>query len=77
MPHRGYIKTDVVVFDEEIPLPEGAKVKVIPSESAEEDSSEREIPTLYERLKPINGIAEMLPPDAAHNVDHYLYGAPK
>ena len=34
-------------------------------------------PTLYERLKPVIGIAKGLPPDLARNHDHYLYGGPK
>jgi len=33
--------------------------------------------SLYERLKPVIGMAKGLPPDAAQNVDHYLYGHPK
>jgi hypothetical protein len=35
---------------------------------------EREIPTLYERMKPIIGIAEHLPPDASSKIDEVLYG---
>lgn len=38
---------------------------------------ERQIPTLYERLKPIIGIADGLPEDASANIKHYLYGHPK
>lgn len=33
--------------------------------------------SLYDALKPFIGIATDLPPDAALNHDHYLYGAPK
>jgi hypothetical protein len=31
---------------------------------------------LYDRLKPVIGAAKGLPPDAALNVDHYLYDQP-
>ena len=41
------------------------------------ETAEREIPTLYERLKPFIGTVEGMPEDASQNIDHYLYGHPK
>jgi len=70
---EGHVENGQIIFDEPATLPEGAKVRVelLPTKS------EAEIPTLYERLMPIIGIAQGLPEDAAMNHDHYLYGAPK
>ena len=34
-------------------------------------------PTLFDRLKPVIGQAEGLPPDMAEQHDHYIYGTPK
>ena len=70
---EGHVENGQVVFDEPTSLPDGAKVLVelVPKKH------EHEIPTLYERLKPIVGIAKGLPEDAALNHDYYLYGAPK
>ena len=34
-------------------------------------------PTLLERLRSVVGKAKGLPPDAAVNHDHYLYGLPR
>ena len=76
MTYRGYVKNGAVVLDPPAELPEGAEVKVdvvgLPC-----DADEAEGPTLYERLKDVAGKAEGLPPDAAINHDHYLYGLPK
>ena len=74
---RGHIKNGTIVLDEPQALPEGAEVEVSflpPQAPPAEASEEREIPTLYERLKPFIGKAEGLPPDLSVNLDHYLYG---
>jgi hypothetical protein len=76
MTYSGHIENGSVVFDGPLNLPNGTPVVVSVVEQAAEPV-EREIPTLYERLKPIIGIAEGLPPDASQNIDHYLYGHPK
>ena len=49
-----------------LPLPDGQKVRieVVASEG----------PTLLERFGSVIGKAKHLPPDAAHQHDHYLYG---
>jgi hypothetical protein len=41
------------------------------------EPSTKEIPSLYDRLKPVIGRVKDLPADAARNVDHYFYGHPK
>ncbi len=75
MMYRGHVQNGAVVLDEAAVLPEGAPVQVdLLSEVDEPDDAG---PTLYERLKPVIGAAKGLPPDAALNVDHYLYGQPK
>jgi len=72
----GNVKYGMIVLEDAIELPEGAEVLVelIPQRNAE--PIEREIPTLYERLKPVIGKATGLPPDFARNHDHYLHGKP-
>lgn len=75
MVYRGRVKDGVVVLEEGVRLAEGTEVEVgVPTPAPDESA---EVPTLYERLKPIIGIAKGLPPDASKNLDHYLYGLPK
>jgi len=76
MTYRGHVKNGAVVLDDPVGLPEGAAVAVEVLGSAAEDTDD-EGPTLAERLAPIIGKAENLPPDASENHDYYLYGAPK
>ncbi|MGE0769935.1 MAG: hypothetical protein AB7L90_26145 [Hyphomicrobiaceae bacterium] len=76
MTYSGHIENGLVVFDAAPGLPDGTAVVVTVVEKSA-PATEREIPTLYERLKPIIGIAEGLPEDASQNIDHYLYGHPK
>ena len=73
-----FVNGQVVFEGDEVP-PEGAEITITvqdsttPSKNGDEDPG----PSLYDKLKPIIGIAEGLPPDASRNVDHYLYGHPK
>lgn len=76
MTYQGHIENGKVVFDGAPVLAEGTPVVVTVVEKAIEPS-EREIPTLYERMKPFLGTVEGLPEDASQNIDHYLYGHPK
>lgn len=76
MTFSGHFQDGKVVFDVAPSLADGTPVIVTVVEQVAE-ASEREIPTLYERMKPIIGIAEGLPADASQNIDHYLYGHPK
>lgn len=74
MTYRGHIENGVVVFDaEDVPLPNGAVVEIVPVEprSAATESDVDPVYRLYELALP-SGI-----PDMARNVDHYLYGHPK
>ena len=77
MTYRGRIKNGVVVFDEQVSLPEGAEVEVIPRKTLRESERVNEGPTLYEQLKDFVGIFSDLPPDFAENHDHYIHGCPK
>ena len=69
MVYRGHIKNGVVVFEDPIPLPEGAEVQVEPVNGNPS--------TLAKRFKDIIGCAKGLPSDLAKNHDHYLHGTPK
>ena len=77
MTYRGHVNNGVIVLDDSVTLPEGLGVNVEPLAAGQDESAEGEIPTLYERLKPLIGKAVGLPPDASVNHDHYLYGVPK
>lgn len=77
MVYRGYIKGGRIELDEQVRLPDGAPVEVTINPQSPADPEDKLGPTLYERLKPVIGIAKGLPPDASSNVDHYLYGHPK
>ena len=76
MTYHGHIENGRVVFDSAPGLPDGTPVVVSVVPTAE-GTEEREIPTLYERMKPFIGTIEGLPPDASQSIDHYLYGHPK
>ena len=76
MTYHGHIENGHVVLDTAPGLPDGTPVVITVVQTPVETKG-REIPTLYERLKPIIGIAEGLPPDASENIDHFLYGRPK
>jgi len=77
MTYRGHVKKGVVILDTPGGLPEGAEVEVRLVELMADEPAVQEGPSLYERLKAVVGRAKGLPPDAAHNHDHYLYGLPK
>lgn len=76
MTYNGHIENGHVVFDGPPGLPDGTPVVVTVVEKSAKEP-EREIPTLYERLKPFIGTVEGMPEDASQNIDHYLYGHPK
>jgi hypothetical protein len=67
MSYRGHIKNGAVVLDEPVQLPEGAQVNV------DLTPVERPVP-LAELFKDLIGPGRDLPPDAARNKRHYLYG---
>ncbi len=73
MAYRGHMQNGRVVLDEAVEIPDGAAVSIRLLDETEELAE----PTLYERLKPVIGMAEGLPSDLAENHDHYLHGLPK
>ncbi|MEK7711102.1 MAG: hypothetical protein AAB341_04320 [Planctomycetota bacterium] len=77
MVYRGHIRDGRIELDEQVRLPEGAPVEVSITPQPPAATEDELGPTLYERLKPVIGIAKGLPPDASINVDHYLYGHPR
>ncbi len=77
MIYQGRVQNGVVVLDGHIRLPEGTQVRIEPLEVTPQPTADSQIPSLYERLKPVIGAAKGLPSDLAKNHDHYLYGVPK
>jgi hypothetical protein len=77
MGYNGHVKNGIVVLDDPVQLPEGAKVRVEILESGEEVLVDEDGQTLGQKLLKHAGKAVGLPPDAARNHDHYLYGTPK
>jgi len=90
MTYRGKVKDGVIVLQLGLHLPEGTDVEVcvaadrnssaesVDSETPTAEESRGDKPrTLYERMKPIIGIANDLPTDFANNHDHYIHGTPK
>ena len=66
---EGRVENGAIVLEPPAKLPEGARVRVeiiVPTE-----------PTLFDRIGHLAGKAKHLPPDAAEQHDHYLYGTPK
>ena len=67
---EGRVQNGAIVLEPPIQLPEGARVRV---EILSSDSG----PTLFDHIGHLAGKAKHLPPDAAAQHDHYLYGTPK
>jgi hypothetical protein len=68
------VENGTVRLDDLPVLPEGAKVEVRLLTEDFPMEEERQIPSLYERLKDIVGKADGLPTDLAQNHDFYLHG---
>jgi hypothetical protein len=66
----GTVRGGVVVFDHAAPFSEGAKVRIEPASTEEDEAG-----SLYDTLAPVVGLATDLPPDAARNIDRDLYGS--
>ena len=77
MIYDGHVEKGVVIVDDPVSLPEGARVKVEILTPASKDLSDVSEPTLHEQLAPLIGTAKGLPPDLARNHDRYLHGQPK
>lgn len=72
MPYKGHVENGTIVLEDEIRLPEGAKVSV--RVEREKKLSSRGVP-LSERLASVIGKAEGLPEDWSENHDDYLRDA--
>jgi hypothetical protein len=77
MTYRGHVENGMVVLDANVELPEGALVQVAVVENRivlQQDVPETE--PANPALMHFAGAAKDLPPDAARNLDRYLYGQP-
>ena len=79
MVYHGRVQNGLVVLDKGAKLEEGLEVSVRPLRRRTPIPKTRKdrIPTLYERFRPLIGIARGLPPDLSTQIDHYAYGTPK
>lgn len=82
MTYCGHVKNGVVVVDDAVILPEGAQVRIdivtsSVSDETNQAASDEKGPADRQPLMKYAGIANDLPPDAARNLDHYLYGHPQ
>ena len=66
---EGRVENGAIVLDPPTALPDGTRVRVEIIPRAES--------TLFDDLGHLAGKAKHLPPDAAEQHDHYLYGTPK
>ena len=71
MNFHGTVVNGTIILDDQVQLPEGAKVEVHIQEPPKAASP------LGEMLLKHAGKAEGLPKDLAAQHDHYLYGTPK
>jgi hypothetical protein len=74
MPYKGHVRNGVIVLDEPAQLEDGAEVHIELASRVEEKQGHR---PFRERYAAVIGKADGLPRDAAENIEHYLYGAPK
>ncbi|MGA2620572.1 MAG: hypothetical protein ABSF26_23365 [Thermoguttaceae bacterium] len=74
---RGRVHNGVVVLEAQGALREGTEVAVEPLPPNAKTRKGAKRPTVSRALASLAGKAKNLPPDAARNVDHYLYGHAK
>ncbi len=67
MVYRGHIQNGMVVFDEQVELPDGTEVRIEPVASYPGK-------TLAEQFADVIGSVPDLPPDMAAQHDHYIHG---
>jgi hypothetical protein len=77
MPYRGKVKNGVVVLEEPDALPEGAEVIIRLATKRSPAKSPKRKKKVRPGIAKFAGEGTDLPPDAARNLDHYLYGHPK
>lgn len=74
----GHISGGVVILDQPTSLAEGTRVRVVIDDStAVKASPPEDSESLKDVLLSMAGTIDDLPPDAAEQHDHYLYGTPK
>ncbi len=71
---RGRVQNGVVVLEAPADLRKGTEVAVEPLLKANRKGKAIKRPTVGKALASLAGKAKGLPPDAARNLDHYLYG---
>ncbi len=74
---RGRVQNGVVVLETQGALREGTEVSVEPLAPAVKNRKGATRPTVSPALARLAGKGKGLPPDAAQNIDHYLYGHAK
>ncbi|HEY4760063.1 MAG TPA: hypothetical protein VIH42_05725 [Thermoguttaceae bacterium] len=74
---RGRVENGVVVLKKPGALSEGTEVAIQPLIQRGKKTSKAKRSTVSPTLVRLAGKAKGLPPDAARNVDHYLYGHAK
>lgn len=74
---RGRVHNGMVELDAPGSLTEGTEVVVQPLSRNGKKSKAADKPTVNRALARLAGKAKGLPPDAARNLDHYLYGHAK
>ncbi len=74
---RGRVHNGVVVLDDPRALCDGTEVAVKPLPGRGTKIRAVSRPTVGAALTRLAGMAKGLPPDAARNIDHYLYGHAK
>lgn len=79
MTYRGTVRKGVIVLDGGVTLNEGTMVEVHPVRSPSQgiDGRDAAQPTIWEKLAATSGRVTGLPPDAARNMDDYLYDTPQ
>jgi hypothetical protein len=76
---EGHVENGVVVFDQPVSLPDGTpvRVEVIPAARSDGQRTPERTGHFLNHYQNVIGAVTDLPPDAALNHDHYLYGLPK
>jgi hypothetical protein len=74
---RGRVQNGVVVLEDPQALRDGTEVTVKPLSRGGKRGHAAKRPSVSRALAGLAGKAKNLPPDAARNLDHYLYGHAK
>jgi hypothetical protein len=81
MTYHGTVLNGVVVLQNGATLPDGTIVTVVPSLRPTQETPDKNVPTIWQKLAELGRQVESepcdLPTDLAANHDHYLHGLPK